>query len=66
MDSETIKKIRKFRKKTQEDLALECGLAPNTLVDIESGKSDPKFSTIEKILSKLDCEIIVIFKEHRL
>ncbi len=37
-----------------EKLAELCGLSPKGLNNIELGKSEPKFSTVERIVTALD------------
>ncbi|MEH7385788.1 helix-turn-helix transcriptional regulator [Bacillus sp. JJ1521] len=49
-----IKRIRTKKKVYQEDLALDIGISPTHLSNIETGKATPSIPLIEKISSELD------------
>ena len=50
LDSSTLRKARRYVDMTQKELAIEVGLAPNTICDIEKGKHDPKLSDWARIV----------------
>ena len=50
-----IKKMRKFRELTQQDLADKSGLRVATISDIESGKANFEINTLVRISSALNC-----------
>jgi transcriptional regulator with XRE-family HTH domain len=49
----TINKLRKDKKKTQEEFAKEVGISPTSLSQIESGKKRPNPSTLKCICKEL-------------
>jgi predicted transcriptional regulator len=52
-DLEEIKKLRKGMRMTQSELASMAGVSQAYVAKLESGKVDPKLSTLEKILTVL-------------
>lgn len=44
-----IRYLRKMKKMSIEDLALECGINKNYLSDLERGKRNPTLQMLEKI-----------------
>ncbi len=58
---ENIKKIRLERGLTQSDLAEKSGIKINQISKIERGGSDPKSSTIIKIINALESDANSIF-----
>jgi len=48
-------------KLTQEDFALECGIDPRTLQNIEAGK-EPRFSTLVRIATGLKMTLEELMK----
>lgn len=54
---EQIKNRRNELKLTQSDLAELSGIGLRTIKEIESGKGNPEFTTIEKILKILGLKI---------
>ncbi len=55
---ERIKRLRRQRLMTQEQLAKEAGIAPSTVYMIESarGRDYPRFGTIRKLAKALDVD----------
>lgn len=49
-----LKKIRKLRNVTQEQMSLHLGVKPNTISNYENGISTPDFQILEKIINFLD------------
>lgn len=56
-----LKYLRQVRKMTQDDLAHEIGLSIRQLRRIELGEATPQFSTMDKICSVLDVNILQLF-----
>ena len=54
---ENIKKVRIAKKLSQKEVAVSLKMDPAQYSRIESGKSDPYFSTIEKIAKALGVEV---------
>lgn len=56
---ERLIRLRRVRGLSQKELAIMAGITKETLNLIEQGKSDPKLSTIKKIVKalniKFDC-----------
>ena len=55
---DTIKERRARLKITQSDLAEMSGLSLATVKDIERGKGNPSWQTVEKILAVLGLEVV--------
>lgn len=49
-----IRRIRKGKKMSQEDLAERAGVSPAYISQLETGKLNPTLVTIEKIVQGLD------------
>ena len=49
MLGERLIKLRKGKKWTQTDLAEQCGVSRNSIVNWETGKREPKISDIQKL-----------------
>lgn len=58
-----IAKRRDELRLKQEDLAEMAGIAIKTIYQLESGKGNPSFSTMEKILQVLGLEMNVNIKK---
>jgi len=52
---------RKLKGLTQGGLAEKCKTTQQTIAKIEIGAVDPKLSTLQKIASALDCELVDLF-----
>lgn len=63
MIRQSIKALRKKEKISQADLARMAGISKTTLNNIEQGKTDPKYSTIEKIINALNVKIVIIERD---
>ena len=50
-------------KVTQQDLADITGISPRTIVNIEQGKGNPSFATLQKIAAALGLEITAVVKK---
>lgn len=60
---DNIKRIRKEKHITQEQLAEACNTATNYIGLMETYKNVPKLSTIEKIAAALNVEPEILFKK---
>ncbi|MEN8222325.1 MAG: helix-turn-helix transcriptional regulator [Acidobacteriota bacterium] len=55
-----VKAIREFQKISQQKLAENVGLTWRSIPNIESGKVNPKISTLKKIAEFLNCELKIL------
>lgn len=55
-----IRRLRKKKDMSQEELAFRAGLHPNTIRRLETLKYDPKLSTINRIAKVLKVRIRVL------
>ena len=60
---DNIKRIRKEKHITQEQLAEACNTATSYIGHMETYKNVPKLSTIEKIAAALNVEPEILFKK---
>ena len=58
---EKIKRLRKSKRLTQEQMAELIDIAPRNLINIELGINFPKAETLEKILTVLDVSLQKLF-----
>ncbi len=61
---DNIKRIRKEKRITQEQLAEACNTATSYIGLMETYKNVPKLSTIEKIAAALNVEPEILFKKN--
>ena len=54
---ETLKDIRRRHGLSQVDLSIRSGVAQNTISDIETGRRDPRPSTLRKLAKALSVEV---------
>lgn len=64
MIGENLKKVRGFKGMSQSDLAEATGLNEATLSNIESGRTDPRVSTVGKIAEALNEDITIFFAKN--
>lgn len=57
-----IKYLRKIKKLSQEDLALEACINKNYLSDLERGERNPTLKILEKIAQALGINLQELFK----
>ena len=57
-----IRYLRKMKKLSIEDLALECGINRNYLCDLENGKRNPTLQMLEKIANGFNISISELTK----
>ena len=57
-----IRYLRKNKKLSIEDLALECGINRNYLCDLENGRRNPTLQMLEKIANGFDISISELTK----
>ncbi len=64
MLAENIKKFRKQRKLSQEDLAQKAGITYSTLIKLESGvNKNPTVKTLQQIATALDVSLDELMQE---
>ena len=57
-----IQKIRELKGLSQQDLAAKCNLEKSNMSRLEAGKVNPTLSTLEKVATALEINIIELFK----
>jgi transcriptional regulator with XRE-family HTH domain len=62
---ENLKKIRNKKGLTQAQLAEKADLSSGLIGDIETGKSNPTLTTIEKISVALECPAHLLLFDYR-
>ena len=60
---DTVKEIRRRKGWSQKDLAEESGIGQDTISGIESGRHEPRPSTLRKLADALDVEVADFFRE---
>jgi transcriptional regulator with XRE-family HTH domain len=60
---EALKDIRRRHGLSQEDLSSRSGVAQNTISDIETGRRDPRPSTLRKLAKSLGVEVADFYPE---
>jgi transcriptional regulator with XRE-family HTH domain len=60
---DTVKEIRRRKGWSQKDLAEESGVGQDTISGIESGRHEPRPSTLRKLADALDVEVADFFRE---
>jgi transcriptional regulator with XRE-family HTH domain len=63
---ETLREFRRRRGWSQKDLADESGVGQDTISGIESGRHEPRPSTLRKLADALDVEVADFFREPAL
>ena len=63
---DTVKEIRRRKGWSQKDLAEESGVGQDTISGIESGRHEPRPSTLRKLADALDVEVADFFREPAL
>ena len=56
-----IQKIRELKGLSQQDLAAKCNFEKSNMSRLEAGKVNPTLSTLEKVASALEINIIELF-----
>ena len=56
-----IQKLRDLKGISQQDLAAKCNFEKSNLSRLEAGKVNPTLSTLEKVASALEINIIELF-----
>ena len=60
---DAVKEIRRRKGWSQKDLAEESGVGQDTISGIESGRHEPRPSTLRKLADALDVEVADFFRE---
>jgi transcriptional regulator with XRE-family HTH domain len=63
---ETLKEFRRQKGLSQKDLADTSGVGQDTISGIESGRHEPRPSTLRKLAEALDIEVADFFREPAL
>jgi transcriptional regulator with XRE-family HTH domain len=63
---DTVKEIRRRKGWSQKDLAKESGVGQDTISGIESGRHEPRPSTLRKLADALDVEVADFFRKPAL
>jgi putative transcriptional regulator len=63
---ETLKEIRRQKGWSQKDLADESGVGQDTISGIESGRHEPRPSTLRKLANALEVQVADFFREPAL
>jgi transcriptional regulator with XRE-family HTH domain len=63
---ECIKKMREAKGLSQKEVALACKMDTANYSRIESGKTDPAFSSVVKIANAMDVELIDLFQADQI
>ena len=58
-----LRRFRKLKNYTQEELGLSAGVPQTSISKIEVGLVDPSLTTMFKVLAALDLEIVVKAKK---
>ncbi|WP_291109799.1 helix-turn-helix domain-containing protein [Flavobacterium sp. UBA6195] len=56
-----IQRIRELKGLSQQDLAAKCNFEKSNMSRLEAGKVNPTISTLEKVASALEINIIELF-----
>jgi transcriptional regulator with XRE-family HTH domain len=62
---EALRRLRKRKGLTQQELAKHAGVSQYTITEIETGRRDPRPSTLRKLANALDVEVADLFQEPR-
>ncbi len=60
---EELKRVRRLRGMSQLDLAARSGVSQYTITEIETGRREPRPSTLRKLAKALDVEVADFFRE---
>lgn len=60
---EELRRIRKLRGLSQVDLAALSGVSQYTITEVETGRREPRPSTLRKLAEALDVEVADFFRE---
>lgn len=60
---EELKRVRRLRGMSQQDLAARSGVSQYTITEIETGRREPRPSTLRKLAKALDIEVADFFRE---
>jgi transcriptional regulator with XRE-family HTH domain len=60
---EELKRVRRSKGLTQQDLAELAGVSQYTITEIETGRREARPSTLRKLAKALDVEVADLFRE---
>lgn len=58
---ECIRKIRKIKGVSQQELAAKCNFEKSNMSRLEAGRVNPSLSTLQKVAKALDVNILELF-----
>jgi transcriptional regulator with XRE-family HTH domain len=59
---EELRRIRRMRGLSQQDLAALSGVSQFTITEVETGRREPRPSTLRKLAEALDIEVAELFR----
>jgi transcriptional regulator with XRE-family HTH domain len=62
--AENLKRLRRERLLTQQDLARLSGVGFQSVARAEQGRVEPRFSTLRKLAAALDVDPLELVREH--
>lgn len=60
-----LRRLRRDKGMTQGDVSLATGIRLNQISKIEQDKVDPKLSTVEKLISALECSANALLMDNK-
>ena len=60
-----LKRVRRLRGLSQQELAALSGVSQYTITEIETGRREPRPSTLRKLARALDVEVADFFQESK-
>ncbi len=60
---EELKRLRRSKGLTQQELANHSGVSQYTITEVETGRREPRPSTLRKLAKALDVEVADFFRE---
>ena len=60
-----LRRQRNQRRLTLENLSAKVGMSPQHLSEIESGKRDPRLSSIERMAEAMGMTVLIVREEKR-
>ncbi len=58
---EELKRLRRSKGLTQQELAKQSGVSQYTITEVETGRREPRPSTLRKLAEALDVEVADFF-----
>jgi transcriptional regulator with XRE-family HTH domain len=61
--ADAIRDLREVRELTQEEVAFAAGITPGSLSRIERARTNPTWTTVERIAAALDMSVVELAAE---